>query len=169
MQLSGRGARLIVAVAVGGAAVAVLAAVAGPRSDATVLAGATPASGARVDTAPHAVSLSFTTDVVTAHVAVSGARTDAAPRIDGATVSQPVTDTAEGRHEVSYHVQAADGAETSGTLWFTVGDAGAEVAPSTGAHDHTRVDPLTAAVLLANVVAMVVLGALFLRGGRVPR
>ncbi len=178
MQLSGRHAGLIIPVAMVGAAVLTVTVLGRPAD--TAMSAATPADGTSVGTPPAAVTLTFTAPVAEAHVAVSGADLGGPPAISGGTVTQPVTMTAAGRHVVTYHV-VTRGGEVAGSLSFTAGRSGgsggsggpAPVPPPATAsahqHDHGAIDGLTLAVLGANGLAALVLGALFVRGHRRPR
>ena len=179
MQLSGRHAGLIIPVAMVGAAVLTVTVLGRPAD--TAMSAATPADGTSVGTPPAAVTLTFTAPVADAHVAVSGADLGGPPAISGGTVTQPVTMTAAGRHVVTYHV-VTRGGEVAGSLSFTAGRSGRSgrsggptpVPPPATApapahqHDHGAIDGLTLAVLGANGLAVLVLGALFARGHR-PR
>jgi methionine-rich copper-binding protein CopC len=171
MQLSGRRAGLIVAIALVGAAVLTVVVLARPASAA--LSTAAPASGARVDVPPSAVSLAFTTAVAQAHVRVSGGAESGEPVIDGVTVRQPVKMTKAGRYVVVYHVVTQDGSELQGRLWFTVAGAEAPAGPDpelppewAGSHHGGALDALTAAIIGVNVLAVLVLGVLFVLRGR---
>jgi copper resistance protein C len=168
MQLPGRRASLIVAAALVCGVVAAMVLLGRP---AATLSAATPAYGATMDRAPATISLTFTTALAQAHLDVSGAVAGGPPLIEGSTVTLPVTINAAGRYVVAYHVVTADGGEVSGTLPFTVGTGPAtEPLAEPSAHHHGELDPLTTAMIAVNLLVVLVLGVLLIRGrGRAPR
>jgi copper resistance protein C len=180
MQLPRRGRAAVLIAAAGLLAVGVTV-LARPQAAAARLSAATPADGASLAAAPSTVSLTFSTAVGEAHVAVSGARTGQPAVIDGRTVTQPVTAARAGGHVVSYHVLTSNGREVSGTLSFSSGSSGgsggpaavpppaadpAAADPEAAGHQHGGPDPVSAVLLGVNVLALLVLGALFVRTGR---
>jgi methionine-rich copper-binding protein CopC len=107
---------------------------AGPASAHAELTATTPAQGATVTRLPAQVSLTFS-EPVARPVAVVVTGPDGAtvsgggPRIDGGTVTQPVTGSAAaGRYTVSYRAVSDDGHPVSGTVSFMVGDTAADPA-----------------------------------------
>lgn len=164
MQLRGSRTGLIVALATVAAAALTVAVVGRPARPAA-LAAASPADQATVGVPPDAVTLTFTDTVVQAHMSVSGGVTQGAVSVDGPTVTQPVSIDGPGRYVVVYHVVTRPDTAFSGTLTFTVGSGSAEPAPppAAAAHHGGRIDGLTAAVLVVNVLVVLVLGIKFVR------
>ncbi|WFE36400.1 copper resistance CopC family protein [Micromonospora sp. WMMD975] len=124
-----------------------------------------PADGARLATAPAAVTLSFSgrVDPREVHVSVVGAGglLPAGPvRADGRTVTAPLPPVGPGSYRLGYHVVLGDGREVSGEAGFRIGaDTGAESVPSVpdqaadaGGHDHLGSGPLTVGLLLLGTV-----------------
>jgi hypothetical protein len=77
---------------------------------------------------------------------------------------------------VSWHVVTRTGRDLTGSLSFTVASSGAATAadpaadpaaePGAGGHQHGGPDSLTGALLGVNVLAVAVLGVMFVRSGR---
>ncbi|MFD5574469.1 copper resistance CopC family protein [Streptomyces cadmiisoli] len=109
------------------AALAALAATAGPAAAHTELEAAGPGANARLTALPPRVTLTFS-DTMTqkfAEVAVTAPNGDAAaqgePQVEGRTVTLPLdTDAPAGRYTVGYRVVSADGHPVSGSYTFTV-------------------------------------------------
>ncbi|MGW4292505.1 copper resistance CopC family protein [Micromonospora chersina] len=137
---------------------------------------ATPARGAVLAAAPPAVELAFGSrprrgDAHVTVTAAAGQRVDrGVTTIQGTGVRETLPPLGEGWYVVAYHVTLADGSEPSGAYAFAVGrpagppppvDAGAAApAEAEGHAGHAGPpDPLTLAVLAANAVVLVVLGA----------
>ncbi|WP_053758807.1 MULTISPECIES: copper resistance CopC family protein [Streptomyces] len=112
------------------AALAALAATAGPAAAHTELEAAGPGANARLAALPPRVTLTFS-DTMTqkfAKVAVTAPNGDAAaqgePRVEGRTVTLLLdTDAPAGRYTVGYRVVSADGHPVSGSYTFTVEEA----------------------------------------------
>ncbi|MEH1017285.1 copper resistance protein CopC [Micromonospora sp. CPCC 206060] len=142
------------------------------------LATAAPADRAVLSTPPSTVTLTFTHDLdrrdthattVDANGRVMDQRI---PVVEGRNLTLPVTIDASGGYRVVYHVRLLDGAELSGETAFAVGDAGllppADAPTELSAHhDITKIDPVTAVVLGANVVVIAGIGVQLIRRRRV--
>ncbi|SCL66437.1 copper resistance protein CopC [Micromonospora chersina] len=137
---------------------------------------ATPARGAVLAAAPPAVELAFGSrprrgDAHVTVTAAAGQRVDrGVATIQGTGVRETLPPLDEGWYVVAYHVTLTDGSEPSGAYAFAVGrPAGppppvdADAAAPAEAEGHAGhagpPDPLTLAVLAANAVVLVVLGA----------
>jgi methionine-rich copper-binding protein CopC len=131
-----------------------------------------PADGATLARAPAAVELSFTgrVDPSLSHISVLGsARTSGALRRTAPErLSQPIVAPAAGEVTVAYHVTLTNGAELAGSLRFTArsGNAADPGAPA-ATHAH-GIDPVSAVLLVADGIAVVVAGVLLMRRPR-PR
>jgi methionine-rich copper-binding protein CopC len=142
---------------------------------------ASPGPGAVLVAAPAAVDLHFggRADAAAAHVTVhrlGGAVVDTGVTVatsDGVSASLPPVGA--GWYVVTYHVPLANGAQPAGSYAFAVGRpdgpqpptvalGGASVDPHTG--HRGPVDPLTGAVLAANVVLLIGLGVRLARRRR---
>jgi methionine-rich copper-binding protein CopC len=170
MQLRIARTSLIAAVAMVCAALLAVAALG--RPPAAAVSNTVPADRATLGAAPPAVSVTFTTDVVEAHVAISGGGEEGAAALDRRTVTQPVRLSGVGHYTVAYHALTAGGDEVYGTLSFTVAGSGAgpdappPPPPALSGHGGHGVDPLTAVVLAANLFAVLVAVGLLLRRPR---
>lgn len=120
------------------AAVCLVAAPA-PAEAHTELIASTPEDGAAVSAPVVDVVLEFSqpVDSALADVAVLDEmdvdRAQGQPRIEAATVTQPVRDLAPGGYRISYRVVSGDGHPVTGTLSFTIaapGQPSAEPVPS---------------------------------------
>lgn len=149
------------------------------------LASSSPTDGAILTTAPDAVVLTFSTppDPAQSHASardVSGARADTGQldRYGRTGLRLPVAIRATGDYTVAWHVAFEDGNEVVGVLTFSVGTgvppphlSAAAARRATDAlssgHDHS-VDPLSATVLVADLVVLVAVVVLLLRRPR-PR
>jgi hypothetical protein len=91
------------------------------------------------------------------------------PDRDGSTgLRLPVSIRAAGNYTVAYHVVFGDGTDVTGALRFSVG-TGAPPPPVDGlsaGHDHHAVDPLSGALLVADVVVLVAVVLMLLRRPR---
>ncbi|MBO4205904.1 copper resistance CopC family protein [Micromonospora echinofusca] len=139
---------------------------------------AAPADRAVLAAPPSTVTLTFTHDLderdthattVDASGRVMDRRT---PVVEGRSITLPVTIDGTGGYRVVYHVRLVDGAELSGETAFAVGDAGllppADRPVEVSAHhDITKIDPVTAVVLGANVVVIAGIGVQLIRRRRV--
>ena len=132
------------------------------------LMAATPARGAVLATAPQAVELTFASRPRrgTAHLAVAtakGERVDEGKTaIEGNRIRAQLPPLTDGWYLVAYHVALADGTESRGRYAFGVGQpAGPPPVTSrpAGHTGHGPPDPVTSALLAANVVLLVVLSA----------
>ncbi|MFI5891586.1 copper resistance CopC family protein [Actinoplanes sp. NPDC051513] len=186
--LMSRPARLIAAGAVALAAGLVLAQV-GRSTDPSraAVTSTSPADGATLARAPAEVELSFTgpVDPAGSHVSALGPARNAGGlrSTTPERLSQPIVVPAAGEVTVAYHVILADGAELAGSLRFTVRSAGTAEAIGSGAigsagtagdapapadvHAH-GIDPVSAGLLVADGIAVLVVGALLLRRPRAP-
>jgi copper transport protein len=125
--------------------------VAGPASAHATLVSTDPAEGARLDTAPGAVTLQFSEGVSLGAgyarvLGADGTRVDTgAPAVDGATLTIPLRgDLDDGGYLVTYRVVSADSHPISGAYSFVVGQG--ELVPAGTAGKDTT-DPGVAAAL----------------------
>jgi methionine-rich copper-binding protein CopC len=127
---------------------------AGGPAEPVALMSAAPADGARLDTPPDEVTLTFSAEVDSGqtHVVVvdpgGTVRSTGDPVVRGGTVTQPVA-AGDGPLVVAYHAVFRDGRVLSGEQRFTVGPAAA-AAPDVagGPHDHGGMGPLAAVAAL---------------------
>jgi methionine-rich copper-binding protein CopC len=110
------------------------------------LVGSDPAAGAALDSAPDAVRLDYSADVLAfgAAVVVADAAGDpwqaGEPVLDGSSVSVPLDPALpDGAYEVRWRVVSSDGHPITGLVPFTVGDVAAEATDGTTTRDD--VDP----------------------------
>lgn len=123
---------------------------ASPAAAHNALVASAPKDGAVLRTAPATVELEFT-EVVNdrfARVAVTdpaGNVLSAAPaRVEGTTVTQPLTLPGPGRYRVGFRVVSTDGHPVEGSMSFTVrstGSAGPDASPSRRGGGADRTDP----------------------------
>jgi methionine-rich copper-binding protein CopC len=123
-----------------------------PTADAATahdeLVGSDPAPGAALDSAPAAVRLDYSADVLAFGAAVIVADADGdpwqagEPVLDGSSVSVPLDPSLpDGAYEVRWRVVSSDGHPITGLVPFTVGDvAEATDEPSTGSTGATVPD-----------------------------
>ena len=133
---------------------------------------ATPEPGTVVPAPPDQVDLAFADPVRAgqAHVTVTdatGRDVGAGPPSDAGRTSLRVTlpPLADGWYQVSYHVPLADGSVRTGGYPFGVGEPAGPAPAGAAAHagHGGRMDPLTAALLSANVVMFLVCVAQLVR------
>jgi methionine-rich copper-binding protein CopC len=145
------------------------------------LAGANPADGAALPTAPSTVDLEFsaTPDPQDSHMAVwsraRGSVTVGELRGTARDLVQPVRIGAAGDYTVVFHVVFADGSDLVGEAFFSVGTGVAPVRPPAAAvaadeatvreHDH-GVDPFSGVLLVLDVVVLLGVILLLLRRAR---
>ncbi|HKA69738.1 MAG TPA: copper resistance CopC family protein [Actinomycetes bacterium] len=155
--------------------VAVMLADGPPEGDHAAVTSTSPADGATLATAPTEVGLTFTRPVDpnrshifvmdepgTASVHTTGALRQTAP----GRLSQPISMAEAGAVSVAYHVTFVDGAVSTGSLRFTVGSGtGAGQPAPASAHNHD-IDPVSAALLLADGIAVLAVLVLLLRRPR---
>jgi copper transport protein len=142
---------------------------------------ASPAPGAVVVAAPTAVELDFGSpaDAAASHVTVSHAGGEAVstgvPATTGDGVRASLPPIGDGWYVVTYHLSLAGGAQPAGSYAFAVGSPDGPQPPTVAldgpsgdphAGHSGPVDPLTGAVLAANVVLLVVLGVRLARRRR---
>ncbi|MEV8271989.1 copper resistance CopC family protein [Microbacterium sp. NPDC077184] len=111
-------------------ALVVLLAPAAPAAAHDQLTGSDPAAGERLDSAPAALTLEYSAEVMElgAMVIVADATRDdwvqEEPVVDGTTVSVPLpAGMPTGGYEIRWRVVSSDGHPISGVIPFTVGDA----------------------------------------------
>jgi methionine-rich copper-binding protein CopC len=127
--------RLALAVFVG--AVAGLMTTGDPASAHTALRSSSPASGEALAAPPKQVRLDFTealsiTPPPQVAVTLGGQTVPSGPvRVDGTTLTAPVTAAGPGTYTVAYRVVAADGHPVQGTVTFTVTGGGLPTASPT--------------------------------------
>jgi hypothetical protein len=160
--------------------VAALVSPAPARAGGTLVDG-DPVDGGALSEAPASIGLGFSEepDLALSHISVqtaAGDEVNAGPTVrDGEhALRQPIAVRDRGDYTVAFHVEFTDGSDLSGARFFSVGtgvppmsgSARREAAvASVSAHTH-GVDPLSAVMLVANLVtALVVL--LLLRRRRV--
>lgn len=112
------------------AALVVIVTAAPPAAAHDELVSSTPASHARLDTAPGSVSLQFSADVMELGALIMVADTAGGdwvtgdPTVQGNIVTVPIAEGMPvGGYEVRWRVVSADGHPISGVIPFTVGDA----------------------------------------------
>ncbi|WP_158562898.1 copper resistance CopC family protein [Marinitenerispora sediminis] len=100
------------------------------------LLSSTPEDGAHLDTAPAAIALTFSAEVMEIGAAVAVLDSSSQPVaegdavIDGADVTQPLAaDLPDGGYAVRWRVVSSDGHPISGSFTFTVGDPSATPPP----------------------------------------
>ncbi|WP_418276553.1 copper resistance CopC family protein [Isoptericola jiangsuensis] len=127
-----------------------LLATAAPASAHDELVSSDPAADAVLDSAPTTVTLTYSDDLldVGATVIVADAagddRADAAPVIDGDTVSVTLDpDLPDGGYEVRWRVVSSDGHPVSGAVPFVVGDGEPLASSGDDASDATTSEPAT--------------------------
>jgi len=139
------------------------------------LVGSTPADGARLDTPPREVVLTFVErlDPRYTQIVVTDAGRQPVPAAPPAVTDTTGSLTLDGRlpdgtYTVAYRVVSVDGHPVQGAVTFTVGDATPPPAPGTPAAAPRRPTALIAAGAAALAVAVAAGGAVLLRRRRVP-
>lgn len=145
----------------------------GPANAHAVLSGSDPAAGSSLSAGPATVSLTFDEGLQQTFAALTVVGPDGgqwareAPTVAGDVLSAPVGELgAAGDYTIAYRVTSADGHPVSGTVPFTLTEAGSGTPASTVA---ATADDGGIPVWPFVVGAVVVLGgglALVLRGGR---
>lgn len=108
------------------AAVLLLAATATPAAAHVALVESDPEDGAKLDSTPEAVVLTFSEqlDAPSTKVAVTDAAGDTveqvAPDIEGKTITQPIRLPREGEYRVSYRIVSEDGHPVEDSIGFSV-------------------------------------------------
>ena len=110
---------------------------AAPASAHAGLVSSTPENGARLDTLPAEVSLTFNEEISEpAYVVVTapdGSRESGGdPEVSGDTVTQQLTGGQEGTYIAAYRVVSEDGHPVTGRVEFSVGSGGASGPSSAG-------------------------------------
>lgn len=102
------------------------------------LVSSSPAQGEVVPTLPAEVVFTFNQDMsAPAYVIVTApdgsSVTDGDPEVDGARVTQALTDGPEGTYTMAYRAVSEDGHPVTGQITFTLGTAGSITAPTSSA------------------------------------
>jgi methionine-rich copper-binding protein CopC len=161
------------------AAVAVLVLVVGigwaTRRPAPGVVTTSPVDGSTLARGPTEVELSFSgpLDPDRSHVAVrdaSGASANAARAalVAADRIRQPVNILAPGPVTVTYHATLLDGGQIAGPLSFSVGAGGRDIVAAADVHGH-GIDPLSAALLVADGAVVLAVAVLLMRRPRRPR
>lgn len=128
-----------------------------PAQAHTSLISSDPTEGARLESVPERVVLTFTENLrepSEAGVIVDGKAIDSEVQVDGPrVVVTPSDDAPDGAYEVNYRVVSADGHPITGTIAFTVASAGSVVneapadegTPTTVPSEEISPDPAEAA------------------------
>lgn len=139
----------------------------------TSLVSSDPSEGARLDSAPQQVVLTFSENLnqpSEAGLVVDGTTRDASVEVDGRRLVVTATgERPDGAYQVNYRVVSADGHPVTGTLSFTVGEATAAADDTTEvpADTENTVPSMSTIVLIVGLVLVgVALAVLFLRRGR---
>lgn len=171
------------------AALVVLAIVtANPGSSPLRATGSTPGDGARLEVAPAEVEVSFdgVRDPILFHLVVTpdddGRRilSQATAQLDGDRLVVPIDVERPGRFVATYHVALADGQQTTGFIRFTVLSPGDQTATATGSpplgidaaaagHGHGDADPMSRVLLVMDLLLVVGLIVVLVRGPRLRR
>ncbi|GLY00488.1 MULTISPECIES: copper resistance CopC family protein [Actinoplanes] len=183
-----RRTRLLIAAVLVSAPLAVLLATTG-RPEPIRLLGSSPADTQVVPGRVTAITLELSADAdpAASHITVTdraGREMPSGPLTAGAghILTMPVTVSGSTTYQAAYHVVGATGAPASGVIRFAVdgraagasGSAGAapgstDAGAATAGHEHSHgVDPVSAILLLANLVAVLVAGFLLARRPAVP-
>jgi len=141
----------------------------------SVVVATDPADGAVLAAAPTAIVLTTagTPDAANSHVAIedhagSFVATGTLRRATSAALSLAVKISSSGNYTVAYHIVMSDGRESVGAVGFSVGTAAVDPASSHVAHEH-GVDPLSAVVLVADLVVLLSVAVLLFRRPAGPR